>query len=52
METCYRCHGEGGWHDCGEDTCCCLDPHVNEICKVCDGEGVIGNDDEYFEEVF
>ena len=22
-DGCWRCHGEGGWHDCGEDSCCC-----------------------------
>jgi hypothetical protein len=22
-DGCWRCHGEGGFHDCGEDTCCC-----------------------------
>jgi len=22
-DGCWRCHGEGGCHDCGEDTCCC-----------------------------
>lgn len=21
--TCQHCGGEGGFHDCGEDTCCC-----------------------------
>lgn len=24
-ETCWICGGAGGHHDCGEDTCCCLD---------------------------
>ena len=23
VEGCSRCHDEGGWHDCGEDSCCC-----------------------------
>jgi hypothetical protein len=26
-------------HDCGEDTCCCLDPEPNAICDTCDGAG-------------
>lgn len=39
-ERCYQCGGEGlDGHDCGEDTCCCLDPEDNEPCDVCGGEG-------------
>ena len=27
---CWQCGGEGWFgHDCGEDTCCCLDPEDN-----------------------
>lgn len=26
-------------HDCGEDTCCCLDPEDNVPCEMCGGEG-------------
>lgn len=38
--TCYQCGGEGlGEHDCGEDTCCCLDPEPNTTCGICKGEG-------------
>lgn len=37
---CDQCSGEGYWgYDCGEDTCCCLDPEDNEECEQCDGEG-------------
>ena len=41
--TCWQCHGEGGFHDCGEDCCPCLHPELdlNEVCDVCDGEGYI-----------
>ena len=37
---CENCGGEGFTnHDCGEDTCCCLEPEDNVECDVCDGEG-------------
>lgn len=37
---CWLCHGEGGFHDCGEDTCCCLDKdEITDDCPECDGEG-------------
>lgn len=38
---CWNCHGEGGFHNCGEDCCCCLHPEsdLNEACGECDGEG-------------
>lgn len=40
--VCPDCHGEGGWHDCGEDTCCCADPdELTDICQTCGGEGVM-----------
>lgn len=39
-QQCWQCHGEGGFHDCGEDCCACIDPDdLNESCDVCDGEG-------------
>lgn len=39
-ESCWQCLGGGGVHNCGEDTCACLDPdELNEICEECDGEG-------------
>jgi hypothetical protein len=39
-ETCWQCYGEGGFHDCGEDTCCCLDKEeITEDCEECDGDG-------------
>ncbi len=40
FEPCYHCHGEGGWHDCFDDTCCCLDKdEITDICGVCKGSG-------------
>jgi hypothetical protein len=37
---CWQCHGEGGWHDCGEDCCPCLDKEeIDTLCDECDGEG-------------
>lgn len=39
-DCCPTCHGDGGWHDCGEDTCCCLDgDELTDICPDCGGEG-------------
>jgi hypothetical protein len=42
-DTCQRCGGAGGYHDCGEDTCCCADPEdVNDdwiTCEDCGGSG-------------
>ena len=38
--TCDTCGGAGvDGHDCGEDTCCCLDPEENATCTMCDGAG-------------
>lgn len=37
---CESCGGEGVvGHDCGDDTCCCLDPIENVRCDTCNGEG-------------
>ena len=40
-ECCWACHGEGYYHDCGDDTCCCLDPEVDDVytCEECGGTG-------------
>lgn len=39
-EGCWACDGEGGYHDCGEDSCCCLDPdEANVLCRECGGSG-------------
>lgn len=37
---CYLCGGEGvDGHDCGDDTCCCLNPEDDVECDVCEGDG-------------
>lgn len=40
-EPCYACGGEGEYHDCGEDTCCCADPETQDMydCEECNGTG-------------
>lgn len=43
-DTCQTCGGDGGYHDCGEDTCCCLDPGGSDdedwiVCEECGGSG-------------
>lgn len=39
-QECWKCHGEGGFHDCGEDCCVCLDKEeITVDCCECDGEG-------------
>jgi len=41
LDTCFHCGGEGFYHDCGEDTCCCADPESQDvfICPECNGTG-------------
>lgn len=40
-DICQRCNGDGGFHDCGEDTCCCdlSSPHDPDWwpCPDCGG---------------
>ena len=38
---CRECNGECDFHDCGEDSCCCLDPIMSDrrICHNCRGTG-------------
>lgn len=39
-EDCWQCHGDGGFHDCGEDCCMCIDKEeITVDCEVCKGEG-------------
>jgi hypothetical protein len=39
-EQCWQCQGEGGFHDCGEDCCCCLDKEeITDECSECEGRG-------------
>ena len=39
MESCHACLGEGGHHNCGDDTCVCLDKSPNIMCEECGGTG-------------
>ena len=40
FEDCEGCGGDGLYgHDCGEDSCCCLNPEDNVPCDICRGEG-------------
>lgn len=39
-QDCWQCGGEGGFHDCGEDCCPCLDKEEpTRDCDICRGEG-------------
>jgi hypothetical protein len=40
-ELCDACDGEGFYHDCGDDTCCCANPDEDDIyaCDECGGTG-------------
>jgi hypothetical protein len=42
---CGTCGGAGGWHDCGEDTCCCADPDAVDdewvVCPECGGASAL-----------
>jgi hypothetical protein len=42
-EACGACGGEGVYHDCGEDTCCCLNPDEDDLidCDECGGTGYL-----------
>ena len=41
-DSCWRCYGAGGFHNCYEDVCCCMDPgSLNEVCGECGGAGYI-----------
>ena len=36
---CYNCDDDGMTdHDCGEDSCCCLEPWNNVQCDICNGK--------------
>jgi len=36
---CENCEDGYSHHDCGEDTCCCIDPQPNVKCDICNGKG-------------
>ena len=39
FRDCWNCDEGCSYHDCGEDSCCCLDPIDNMRCDVCYGRG-------------
>ena len=39
LYACSNCDEGFVGHDCGEDTCCCLDPEDNVRCDICGGKG-------------
>lgn len=39
LYQCQNCDEGLSSHDCGEDTCCCLDPEPNVRCDTCNGKG-------------
>ena len=41
-ECCMRCHGQGYYHDCFDDTCCCAYPESQDLvsCPDCNGTGI------------
>ena len=36
--VCGQCEEGYSYHDCGEDTCCCLYPEANVVRDTCDGK--------------
>ncbi len=41
--ACEACGGDGlsREHECGEDTCCCMNPEPNVPCDECGGSGEV-----------
>jgi len=35
---CWNCEDGFSHHDCGEDTCFCLEPEDNVLCDICHGK--------------
>lgn len=35
---CYNCEDGYSHHECGDDTCVCLNPVSNVVCDICDGK--------------
>lgn len=35
---CYKCEDGFIGHECGEDSCCCLNPEYNVRCDICGGD--------------
>lgn len=42
-ELCWACGGDGWYHDCGDDTCCCAHPDEDDCypCEHCGGTGAM-----------
>lgn len=38
-EECWTGCNDGGYHDCGDDSCCCLEPEDDMVCDECHGNG-------------
>lgn len=38
--ACDNCEDGASYHDCGDDTCCCLNPMANVRCSDCGGHGI------------
>ncbi len=36
-EDCYNCDEGYSDHDCGEDSCNCVNPEPNVVCDICEG---------------
>ena len=51
MTTCWNCGGEGFIVVCIDDLCVgsghCMHGDGEDICPECDGDGVLGGDDDY-----
>lgn len=48
---CEQCEDGYSYHDCGEDSCCCLDPQPNVICDTCDGKGYWEIEEDFGDEI-
>jgi len=36
---CEQCEDGFSYHECGDDTCACLNPEPNVTCDICNGKG-------------
>lgn len=51
-EFCPCCGGDGAQgHDCGEDSCCCIQPEENMPCQNCFGTGTVPAKDPDWEDI-
>ena len=49
---CEQCDEGYSYHDCGEDSCACLNPVFNVICETCDGKGYWTIKEDFGEEIY